>query len=312
MVMLVKLKNLEKFMTRVFGVINTYQEGLPFIVQFKFKRLTCENSNLNKRLIGQSFMNQVVIDTDAMEKFFTEYPESFLINEDLEYYLTDIAVHAVIFNIMHEVSHTGQETHCGVIRGNKTATRKYVESFEMANDRNTMTLLEKYIPHFNQEFGSNLDLNTFKRCAFYLQHGKGKDMKYIPCTTWKNMIKRTISSMFELDLLHTNSEPIVEINESNSGMNYLVDFRNTDDNYFHEASLDLAKRLFVGKLLEIVRLTIDPETCKITIALESIDNPKTFVSDVVYCKSAKYKKALEVGCFSSYPNTTVYEEQYNM
>lgn len=315
---MVKLRNTDKFVKQIFKVIKNHQDELPFPVEFRIINLAGDEraSESATWLVGQAFMNFVAVDCATATYFFARHPKAYLELKDGEHLLTSEAIHALIFNIMHEVSHIGQETHCGIWRKHSKESYEYIYAFEVANDKNAISLCAKFIQYFMNELNIELSMNTFKESAYYLNNKKSRELKYIPCKSWKNMLIRTISSIFEIDLLHTPNEPIIHIMEnkkkSATVVDYLVDFRNTDDEYFRQASHDLAKNLLIGKFMSIDSVKFDSENSKITMELECADYPETFVSSCAFFKDSGYKKCIDkIDGFSSYPNGTVYEEQYN-
>ena len=93
-------------------------------------------------------------------------------------------------------------------------------------------------------------------------------------------------------------------------MNYLVDFRNTDDNYFMQASLDISDRLLFNSMITVTKISY--QNNRITIALEKFKYPNIFSCVVNYDKDSGYSKIINKDAgLSSYPNKLVYDEQYN-
>lgn len=315
---MVKLRNLDKFVKQIFEVIENHQDELPFPVEFRIINLAVNErpSDSTAWLVGQAFMNYVAVDCATCTYFFARHPKAYLELKGGEQILTSRAIHALIFNIMHEVSHIGQETHCGIWRKHAKESYEYIYAFEIANDKNTIILCEKFIQYFMNELNLELNMDIFKEASYYLNNKRSRDLKYIPCKSWKNMLIRTLSSIFEIDLLHTPNEPIIHIieskNKSSTIVDYLVDFRNTNDEYFRQASYDLSNNLLLGKFMSIDSVKFDSENSKITMELSCESFPETFVSSCAFFKDSGYKKCIDkIDGFSSYPNEIVYEEHYN-
>lgn len=321
---MVKLKNLDKFIKRVFKVIDNHQdEILPFpVIMSTMDFGVSYDKSEGGWLTGQSFMNRVAIDSNSCIDFMIVNSEDYLDTKDGVYYLNEHAVLQMVENIIHEISHVGQFLHGGYIESDKESTKEYIIASEIANDQNTIMLCEKFIPYINNELGLNIDTEKIKHHTYYLNKYRPtakKELKYIPVGSWKNKLKCSLSCIFSIDFFHLpNGEPILEIIEKPSGfkksssktMNYLVDFRNTDDNYFMQASLDISDRLLFNSMITVTKISY--QNNRVTIALEKFKNRNIFTCSVDYDKDSGYSKIINKNAgLSSYPNKLVYDEQYN-
>lgn len=320
---MVKLKNLDKFIKRIFKVIDNHQdEILPFpVIMTTMDFGISYDKSEGGWLTGQSFMNRIAIDSNSCIDFMIVNSGDYLDSKDGMYYLNEYAVLQMVENIIHEISHVGQLLHGGYIESDKESTKEYIIAAEIANDQNTIILCERFIPYINNELGLNIDTEKVKHHTYYLNKYRPtakKELKYIPVGSWKNKLKCTLSCIFSIDLFHLpDGEPILEIIEKPRGfkksssktMNYLVDFRNTDDNYFMQASLDISDRLLFNSMITVTKISY--QNNRITIALEKFKYPKIFTCSVKYDKDSGYSKIInnKVG-LSSYPNKLVYDEQY--
>ena len=320
---MVKLKNLDKFIKHIFKVIDNHQdEILPFpVIMTTMDFGVSYDKSEGGWLTGQSFMNRIAIDNNSCIDFMIVNSGDYLDSKDGMYYLNEYAILQVVENIIHEISHVGQFLHGGFIESDMESTREYIIASEIANDQNTIILCERFIPYINNELGLNIDTEKVKHHTYYLnKYGPAakKELKYIPVGSWKNKLKCSLSCIFSIDLFHLpDGEPILEIIEkpigfkksSSKTMNYLVDFRNTDDNYFMQASLDISDRLLFNSMITVTKISY--QNNRVTIALEKFKYPKIFTCSVKYDKDSGYSKIInnKVG-LSSYPNKLVYDEQY--
>ena len=321
---MVKLKNLDKFIKHIFKVIDNHQdEILPFpVIMTTMDFGVSYDKSEGGWLTGQSFMNRIAIDNNSCIDFMIVNSGDCLDSkDDGMYYLNEYAILQVVENIIHEISHVGQFLHGGFIESDMESTREYIIASEIANDQNTIILCERFIPYINNELGLNIDTEKVKHNTYYLnKYGPTakKELKYIPVGSWKNKLKCSLSCIFSIDLFHLpDGEPILEIIEkpigfkksSSKTMNYLVDFRNTDDNYFMQASLDISDRLLFNSMITVTKISY--QNNRVTIALEKFKYPKIFTCSVKYDKDSGYSKIInnKVG-LSSYPNKLVYDEQY--
>ena len=320
---MVKLKNLDKFIKHIFKVIDNHQdEILPFpVIMTTMDFGVSYDKSEGGWLTGQSFMNRIAIDNNSCIDFMIVNSGDYLDSKDGMYYLNEYAILQVVENIIHEISHVGQFLHGGFIESDMESTREYIIASEIANDQNTIILCERFIPYINNELGLNIDTEKVKHHTYYLnKYGPTakKELKYIPVGSWKNILKCSLSCIFSIDLFHLpDGEPILEIIEkpigfkksSSKTMNYLVDFRNTDDNYFMQASLDISDRLLFNSMITVTKISY--QNNRVTIALEKFKYPKIFTCSVKYDKDSGYSKIInnKVG-LSSYPNKLVYDEQY--
>ena len=320
---MVKLKNLDKFIKQIFKVIDNHQdEILPFPVIMRTMDFGVSyDKSEGGWLTGQSFMNRIAIDSNSCIDFMIVNSADYLDSKDDTYYLNEHAILQVVENIVHEISHVGQFLHGGFIESDMELTKDYIIAAEIANDRNTIILCEKFIPYINEELGLNIDIEKVKQHTYYFNKYRPtakKELKYIPAGSWKNKLKSTLSCIFSIDLFHLpDGEPILEIIEKPSGfkksssktMNYLVDFRNTDDNYFMQASLDISDRLLFNSMITVSKISY--QNNRVTIALEKFKNPEIFSCAVKYDKDSGYSKIINKNAgLSSYPNKLVYDEQY--
>ena len=320
---MVKLKNLDKFIKHIFKVIDNHQdEILPFpVIMTTMDFGVSYDKSEGGWLTGQSFMNRIAIDNNSCIDFMIVNSGDYLDSKDGMYYLNEYAILQVVENIIHEISHVGQFLHGGFIESDMESTREYIIASEIANDQNTIILCERLIPYINNELSLNIDTEKVKHHTYYLnKYGPTakKELKYIPVGSWKNILKCSLSCIFSIDLFHLpDGEPILEIIEkpigfkksSSKTMNYLVDFRNTDDNYFMQASLDISDRLLFNSMITVTKISY--QNNRVTIALEKFKYPKIFTCSVKYDKDSGYSKIInnKVG-LSSYPNKLVYDEQY--
>ena len=320
---MVKLKNLDKFIKQIFKVIDNHQdEILPFPVIMRTMDFGVSyDKSEGGWLTGQSFMNRIAIDSNSCIDFMIVNSADYLDSKDDTYYLNEHAILQVVENIVHEISHVGQFLHGGFIESDMELTKDYIIAAEIANDRNTIILCERFIPYINEELGLNIDIEKVKQHTYYFNKYRPtakKELKYIPAGSWKNKLKSTLSCIFSIDLFHLpDGEPILEIIEKPSGfkksssktMNYLVDFRNTDDNYFMQASLDISDRLLFNSMITVSKISY--QNNRVTIALEKFKNPEIFSCAVKYDKDSGYSKIINKNAgLSSYPNKLVYDEQY--
>lgn len=320
---MVKLKNLDKFIKHIFKVIDNHQDE---ILQFPVIMTTMDfgvsyDKSEGGWLTGQSFMNRIAIDNNSCIDFMIVNSGDYLDSKDGMYYLNDYAILQLVENIIHEISHVGQFLHGGFIESDRESTKEYIIASEIANDQNTIILCERFIPYINNELGLNIDTEKVKHHTYYLnKYGPTatKELKYIPVGSWKNILKCSLSCIFSIDLFHLpDSEPILEIIEKQSGfkksypkmMVYLVDFRNTNDNYFMQASLDISDRLLFNSMITVTKISY--KNNRIIIVLEKFKNLNIFTCSVNYDKDSGYSKIInkDVG-LSSYPNKLVYDEQY--
>ena len=285
---MVKLKNLDKFIKQIFKVIDNHQdEILPFPVIMRTMDFGVSyDKSEGGWLTGQSFMNRIAIDSNSCIDFMIVNSADYLDSKDDTYYLNEHAILQVVENIVHEISHVGQFLHGGFIESDMETTKDYIIAAEIANDRNTIILCERFIPYINEELGLNIDMEKVKQHTYYFNKYRPtakKELKYIPAGSWKNKLKSTLSCIFSIDLFHLpDGEPILEIIEKPSGfkksssktMNYLVDFRNTDDNYFMQASLDISNRLLFNSMITVSKISY--QNNRVTIALEKFKNPEIF------------------------------------
>lgn len=320
---MVKLKNLDKFIKHIFKVIDNHQdEILPFpVIMSTMDFGVSYDKSEGGWLTGQSFMNRIAIDSNSCIDFMIVNSADYLDSKDDMYYLNEYAILQMVENIIHEISHVGQFLHGGFIESDMESTKDYIIAAEIANDRNTILLCERFIPYINNELGLNIDTEKVKRHTYYLTKYKPtakKELKYIPVGSWKNKLKATLSCIFSIDLFHLPDEAVLEIIEKPSGfkksssktMNYLVDFRNTNDDYFMQASIDISDRLLFNSMITVTKISY--QNNRITIALEKFKNPHIFSCSVKYDKDSGYSKIINKDAgLPSYPNKLVYDEQYN-